>query len=89
MSLTDLSAAQIAARIQSKQVSCREVTDEFLSRIETLEPQVAAFVTVTSEEACKRADSLDRRLAAGEDIGPLGGVPIAIKDNMCTKGVKT
>jgi aspartyl-tRNA(Asn)/glutamyl-tRNA(Gln) amidotransferase subunit A len=89
MSLTELSAAQIAARIQSKQVSCREVTDEFLARIETLEPKVSAFVTVTGDEARKRADSLDRRLAAGEDIGPLGGVPIAIKDNMCTKGVKT
>jgi aspartyl-tRNA(Asn)/glutamyl-tRNA(Gln) amidotransferase subunit A len=89
MSLTELSAAQIAARIQSKQVSCREVTDEFLARIEALEPQVAAFVTVTADEARKRADSLDRRLASGEDIGPLGGVPIAVKDNMCTKGVKT
>lgn len=89
MSLTDLSAAQIAARIQSKAVSCREVTDEFLSRIEALEPQVSAFVSVTGDEARRRADALDRRLASGEDIGPLGGVPVAIKDNLCTKGVRT
>lgn len=89
MSLTDLSAAQIAAHIQSKAVSCREVADEFLARIEALEPTVSAFVTVTADEARRRADNLDRRLAAGEDIGPLGGVPIAVKDNMCTKGVKT
>ena len=89
MSLTDLSAVQIAARVQSKQVSCREVTDEFLERTLALEPQISAFVSVTADEARKRADSLDRRLAAGEDIGPLGGVPIAVKDNLCTKGIRT
>jgi len=89
MSLTNFSAAQLAQKIKSKQVSCREVTDEFLSRIESVEPQVKAFVTVTADEARRRADSLDSRIAAGEDIGPLGGVPIGVKDNMCTKGVKT
>ncbi|MBW3638173.1 MAG: Asp-tRNA(Asn)/Glu-tRNA(Gln) amidotransferase subunit GatA [Armatimonadetes bacterium] len=89
MSLTELPAVQIAARIQAKQVSCREVADEFLARIEALEPQVAAFITVSADEARKRADSLDRRLAAGEDIGALGGVPIALKDNLCAKGQKT
>ena len=87
--ITDLSAAQLAAQIQSKELSCREVTAAFLSRIEQLEPQVQAFVTVTSAAAIKRAETLDMRLAAGEDIGPLGGVPIALKDNMCTSGVKT
>jgi aspartyl-tRNA(Asn)/glutamyl-tRNA(Gln) amidotransferase subunit A len=89
MSLTQFSAAQLAQKIKSKQVSCREVTDEFLSRIESVEPQVKAFVTVTADEARRRADSLDSRLAAGEDIGPLGGVPVGVKDNMCTKGIKT
>lgn len=89
MSLIHFSAAQLAQKIKSKQVSCREVTDEFLSRIEAVEPQVKAFVTVTADEARKRADSLDSRLAAGEDIGPLGGVPVGVKDNMCTKGIKT
>ena len=89
MSLTHFSAAQIAQKIKSKQVSCREVTDEFLARIEAVEPKVQAFVTVTADEARRRADALDARLASGEDIGPLGGVPIGLKDNMCTKGVKT
>ncbi len=89
MPLTDLSAVQIAARVKSKEVSCLEVTDEFLARIELLEPQISAFVSVTSEEARRRASLLDRRLASGEDIGPLGGVPIGLKDNLCTKGIKT
>ena len=87
--ITDLSAAQIAAQIQSKELSCREVTAAFLARIEQVEPQVKSFVTTLPTEALKRAEKLDRRLAAGEDIGPLGGVPIALKDNMCSLGVKT
>ena len=87
--ITDLSAAQLAAHIQAKELSCREVAAAFLDRIEQLEPQVGAFVTVTGEAALERALALDMRLAAGEAIGPLGGVPIALKDNMCTLGVKT
>jgi len=89
MSLTHQSAAQIARQIQSKEVSCREVTDAFLSRIEATESQLHAFVSVTGDLARVRADELDARLAKGEDIGPLGGVPIALKDNLCTKGVRT
>ena len=87
--ITDLSAAQIAAQIQAKTLSCREVTDAFLARIERLEPQVQAFVTVTADAARARAHALDKRLAAGELIGPLGGVPIALKDNMCSLGART
>ncbi len=86
--ITDLSAAQIAAQIQAKELSCREVTAAFLSRIENIEPRVQSFVTVTPDAALQRADSLDKQLAAGADIGPLGGVPIALKDNMCSLGVK-
>jgi len=89
MSLTHQSAAQIAKQIQSKEVSCREVTDAFLSRIQSTEEQLHAFVSVTGELARARADELDERLSKGEEIGPLGGVPIALKDNLCTKGVKT
>jgi aspartyl-tRNA(Asn)/glutamyl-tRNA(Gln) amidotransferase subunit A len=89
MSLIQMTAWQLAEGIRRKKMSCREVTDEFLSRIEAVEPQVKAFVSVTADEARRRADSLDKRLASGEDIGPLGGVPIALKDLLCTKGVRT
>ncbi len=89
MSLIEFSAFQLAQQIKQKKLSCREVTDEFLRRIEAVEERVKAFVTVLPEEARRRAESLDRRVAAGEDIGALGGVPIAVKDLLCTRGVKT
>jgi aspartyl-tRNA(Asn)/glutamyl-tRNA(Gln) amidotransferase subunit A len=89
MPFTNFSAVQLAQQIKSKKVSCREVTDAFLDRIEKVEPKVHAFISVLNDEARKRADALDKRLASGDDIGPLGGVPVAVKDLLCTKGVRT
>lgn len=89
MSLIELSAYQISQQIKQKKISCREVTDDFLERIDKVESQVKAFVTVTADDARKRADSLDKRIASGEDVGSLAGIPVAIKDLLCTKGVRT
>ena len=87
--LTNLPATDLAARIATREVSAREVTDAFLARIEAVDAQVRAFITVTPEAARVAAADVDHRLAAGETLGPLAGVPVALKDNLCTKGIET
>ena len=67
----------------------KEVLDDIYSRIDTVEPKVEAYITLTKEKAYERAQNLQQKLDNGEDIGPLGGVPIAIKDNISTEGVLT
>jgi aspartyl-tRNA(Asn)/glutamyl-tRNA(Gln) amidotransferase subunit A len=83
------SATEIRAKILSGDVSAQEVTEAALARIEAVEPHVKALLTVTAEEARATAQAVDRRRAEGESLPPLAGVPIVVKDNMCTIGVRT
>ena len=76
-------------QLVSKERSAVEITQETLDRITTLEPKVKAFLTVTAEEAIAQARRVDEKIARGEEIGILEGIPIGIKDNMCTQGIKT
>ncbi|WP_394796467.1 Asp-tRNA(Asn)/Glu-tRNA(Gln) amidotransferase subunit GatA [Armatimonas sp.] len=89
MELTHLSASALAAKVKAKEVSARAVTEAFLARIEAKDDAVGAFLTVMREQALTQADAVDAKIAAGEDPGPLAGVPIALKDNLCTLGVET
>ncbi|MEN1760942.1 Asp-tRNA(Asn)/Glu-tRNA(Gln) amidotransferase subunit GatA [Anoxynatronum sibiricum] len=73
----------------TRQVSARELTAAALERIAATEPKVKAYLTVCDAAALEQADRLDRQLAAGEPLGPLAGVPVALKDNMCTDGILT
>lgn len=89
MSLCSRSAAEIARAIREGEFSVRQVVESFLEVIESKEPMVNALLTLTRVEAFSRAQFLDEALARGEDIGPLGGVPVIVKDNMCTEGIRT
>ena len=83
------SAVELAARIRRREVSAREVMAAFLTQIERVNPQVNAIPTLLPERAEAGAEAADRALAAGEATGPLHGLPIAIKDLVATRGIRT
>ncbi|MFZ2344016.1 MAG: amidase family protein, partial [Candidatus Microthrix parvicella] len=82
-------AIETAAAVRSGERSALEVVDESLGAIDAANPGLNAFLTITADEARAVAASVDAQVAAGEDPGPLAGVPIALKDNLVTRGVAT
>lgn len=80
---------EAAAALRAKKISARELTDESLTRISQTNPQLNAFITVTADAARAKALAMDGELAQGLDRGPLHGIPIAHKDLMMTRGVRT
>jgi aspartyl-tRNA(Asn)/glutamyl-tRNA(Gln) amidotransferase subunit A len=84
-----MDALTLAARIRDKEISAIEVTEAVLRRLATLEPHLHAFCTPTPEVARAAAKAVDAKLAAGEDAGAVGGVPVGIKDLVATKGILT
>ncbi|MGI8754522.1 MAG: Asp-tRNA(Asn)/Glu-tRNA(Gln) amidotransferase subunit GatA [Acidimicrobiales bacterium] len=84
-----MTASEIAAEVRSGTQSAVEVLDEHLAAISAREPEIHAFNLVTADAAQAAAQGVDDRLAAGQDPGPLAGVPVALKDNLCTRGVAT
>ncbi|MBX9605840.1 MAG: amidase [Gammaproteobacteria bacterium] len=84
-----LDALSLAAKVRDRSLSALEVTEATLARLAALEPEIHAFTTVTEEQARAAARAVDARLAAGDDPGPLAGVPLGIKDLVATAGVRT
>jgi aspartyl-tRNA(Asn)/glutamyl-tRNA(Gln) amidotransferase subunit A len=76
-------------QLQSGEISARELVEEHLQRAAKSESSVHAFVQLTAERARADADRIDLARSAGEELGPLAGIPLAIKDNLCTQGVTT
>jgi aspartyl-tRNA(Asn)/glutamyl-tRNA(Gln) amidotransferase subunit A len=83
------SIRELHQQLVNKERSALEVTRETLARIEAVEEKVHSFLQILSEEAEAAAQKVDEKIAAGESIAPLEGIPIAIKDNMCMAGVPT
>ncbi len=89
MDILDLSALALGRAIQKHEVSVEEATRAALDAIEGANGQNNAFITVLPDEALARAAAVQRQIDDGTLTGPLAGVPLAIKDNICTKGIKT
>ena len=89
MDILDLSALALGRAIQKREVSVEEATRAALAAIEVSNGQNNAFITVLPDEALARAAAVQRQIDDGTLTGPLAGVPLAIKDNICTKGIKT
>lgn len=87
--LTRLSAADLADRLAAREVSSVEATTAHLDRMAAVEPAVHAYLHVATDEALAIAGDVDARRAAGEDLHPLAGVPIAVKDVVVTRGLPT
>jgi len=87
--LTRLTAAELAAKIASGETSAVEVTEAHLARIEAVDEKVHAFLHVDREGALARARAVDAKRSRGEELGPLAGVPLALKDIFTTEGVPT
>ena len=84
-----MDAVSLATLIRSKKLSAVEVTRAVLDRMERLDSQLHAFCTPTPEFAIAAAEQVDKSLASGAALGPLAGVPVSVKDLICTKGIKT
>ena len=89
MSTLDLTALDLRDGVAAGRLSAVDVVSERLDRIASLNPRLNAFNLVDPERALGRAKDIDRRRIAGEDVGPLAGVPIAIKDNINVRGMRT
>jgi aspartyl-tRNA(Asn)/glutamyl-tRNA(Gln) amidotransferase subunit A len=87
--VSPVSARQLADQVRRAERSARALVDEALARVADGDDRVRAFVSVLDEPARARADAIDRAVADGQDPGPLAGVPVALKDNLCTRGVAT
>ena len=87
--LSSLTAHELGARYRSGEATPTQAATEYLARIEALDPEVRAFLTVTREDALRRAAAADARFKAGTPLGPLDGVPVALKDVLCTRGIRT
>ncbi|MGL4737353.1 MAG: amidase [Cellulosilyticaceae bacterium] len=80
---------EMSQAIKSGEITSYELTQRYLERIKMHNPELNAYITVTAEAALAKATAIDEALARGEVLSPLAGVPMSLKDNICTKGIRT
>ena len=88
-SLTEMTLSQMREAMVCGDVSSRELTESWLQALEAKEKDIGAFITLCPERALREADAIDEARARGEELSPLAGIPMAVKDNICVKGLPT
>ena len=89
MDITELTVHELQDKLTKKEITVLDITKAYLQNIEEKEDDIKAFVTILEDEALKQAEEVQEKIDKGEINGELAGIPIGIKDNICTKGVKT
>src|SRR4030042_3516563 len=89
MELHTLTIHQLHDLLVKKKVTSREATETFYRRIGEVDERIKAYLLLTEEGAFRQADEVDRKIAKGEAIGDRAGIPIGLKDILCTKGIQT
>lgn len=89
MELHSLTIHELHDLLIKKEVTSKEVTEVLFHRIKTVDGKVGAYLTLTEEEASRQAQRVDEKIAGGQKIGDLAGIPIGLKDILCTKGIQT
>ena len=89
MNITELTVHELKEKLEKKELTVTEITKAYVDRINEKEKDVEAFVTLLTDEAIKEAKEIEQKINNGESLSSLAGIPIGIKDNICTKGVKT
>lgn len=81
--------SEVSALLREKKLSCRELTEKYLTAAKAENEKLNAYISITEEAATTAADAVDAKIAAGEELSPIAGVPFVLKDNICTSGMKT
>ena len=89
MDITELTVHELQEKIKSKELTITEITKAYVDRMNEKEKDVQAFITELKDEALKQSEEIQNKIDNGEKLGDLAGIPIGIKDIICTKGVKT
>ena len=89
MDLYDLTVHELLDKLKNKEITLEEINKSYIERINEKENEVKAFVTITDEDAVEKAKKIDDDIKNGKEVSKLSGIPIGIKDNICTKNVKT
>lgn len=89
MDLMQLTAVRLSEKIKSGEVMVKEAAEASLQAIRNKEKEIHAFISIDEEGALRQAEEVQKKIEKGEQTGPLAGVPVAIKDNICTLGIKT